>query len=187
MLQVDMTASVRTETGKGAMRRLRAEGMSPAVMYGIGEEALSLQLETKTLTQKLLEYSRKNTVVTLKIDNGEEKSVLIREIQTDPVSDVLLHTDFQEIDLEKPRTFDVPVEYTGKAKGIDLGGIENVNTTKIVLEGKPLDIPDSCPVDTSDLAIGDAIKVGEIAIPENVKLLSNSEAVCINIEAPAVS
>lgn len=185
MLQVEMSASVRKETGKGAMRRLRDQGQTPAVMYGIGPEALSLQLDSKQLMKQLLEIYRRNTVITMKIDNGEDKSVMIKEVQTDPVKDTLVHADFQEIDLEKVRKYNVPVEYKGKAKGIDLGGIQNVFLDSVLLEGKPLDIPDVVEVETSDLAIGDSIKVSDITVPEAVKLLTKAETVCVNVEAPA--
>ncbi len=187
MLQVDMSASVRKETGKGVMRRLRASGKTPAVMYGMGEGTVCLELETSSFVKDLLKYYRKNTVVNLKIDGGEVKNVLIKEVQTNPVKDTLVHADFQEIDLEKPRKFNVPLEFVGVAKGIDLGGIQNIAVSEIVLQGKPLDIPDSCEVETSGLKIGDGIKVGDLSIPDGVELLTPTDKVCVYIEAPAAS
>ncbi len=187
MLQVNMTASVRSEKGKGAMRRLRSGGKTPAVMYGIGEESVCLELETQELMQKLLKYYRKNTVVTLNIDNEGEKSVLIKDVQTDPIKDTLVHVDFQEIDLEKPRKFNVPLEFVGVAKGIDLGGIQNISLNSLVLQGKPLDIPDSCAVEVGALGIGDGIKVGDIAMPADVELLTSKDSVCVQIEAHGAS
>lgn len=185
MFQVEMSASVRTETGKGAMRKLRSAGQTPAVVYGIGDGALALQLDTKTLMKQLLEYARKNTVVTMKVDGQDDKNVLIKEVQTDPIKDTLVHADFQEIDIEKQREFTVPVEYVGKAKGIDLGGEKTVYVNSIVLKGKPLDIPDSCTVDITPLAIGDSIKVGDIVVPETVTLVSNPKKECVAILAPS--
>lgn len=185
MFQVEMSASVRKETGKGAMRKLRSTGQTPAVVYGVGDSALALQLDTKTLMKQLLEYARKNTVVTMKIDGEGDKNVLIREIQTDPVKDTLVHADFQEIDIEQERQFTVPVEYVGKAKGIDLGGEKHVFVNSIVLKAKPLDIPNVCSVDIKPLAIGDSIKVGDIELPENVILVSNPNKECVAILAPS--
>lgn len=185
MFQVDMSASVRTETGKGAMRKLRSSGQTPAVVYGIADSALALQMDTKILMKQLLEYSRKNTVVNMKIDGEGDKNVLIKEIQTDPIKDTLVHADFQEIDIEKERQFTVPVEYTGKAKGIDFGGEKHVYVNSIVLKGKPLDIPNSCTVDIQPLAIGDSIKVGDISLADNVTLMSNPKKECVAVLAPA--
>ncbi|WP_457578121.1 50S ribosomal protein L25 [Desulfomarina sp.] len=181
MLQVEMSASLRSVAGKGAMRRLRMDGMTPAVVYGSGGDAVSLQLETKTLTGKLLDIYRRNAIVTLKIDGKEEKSVLIGEVQTHPVRDTLIHVDFCEIDLEKDRAFDVPVFYDGPAKGEDLGGELLVHNSTIVLEGKPLDIPDECTVNIKEMVIGDVVKCGDIALPEGIKMKTDPKAIAIAV------
>lgn len=184
MFQVEMSAAVRSAAGKGPMRQLRMQGMTPAVVYGGGGEALKLQLDTKTLTIKLLEFSRRNTVVALKIADGVAKSVSIGEIQTDPVTDRLIHVDFCEIDLEKIRTYSVPIVYNGTAKGVDLGGDMVVNHNKVVLEGKPLDIPDEFVIDVTSLGMGESVKCGEIAIPENVRMVTDSETLAVSIVKP---
>ena len=173
MLQVEMSASLRSTSGKGAMRRLRMEGMTPAVVYGGGGEALSLQLESKTLYAKLLKFYRRNTIVTLKVDGESEKSVVISEVQTHPVSDALIHVDFCEIDLAKDRAFNVPVVFEGIAKGVDLGGVLIVNHGTVVIEGNPMNIPDECVLDVTDLDIGDNLKCDAISIPEDVKLVTD--------------
>jgi large subunit ribosomal protein L25 len=166
------------------MRRLRVEGKTPAVVYGNGAEALALQFETKTFFQDLLEVHRKNCVVTLNIDDGSTRHVLVKEIQTDPIRDTLLHADFLEIDLSKARRFTVPLIFEGKAKGVDLGGELEISNNSVVLEGNPLDIPDDIKVEISQLKIGDKITVGSLAIPEKVKLISKSGAVCVAVNAP---
>ena len=160
------------------------KGITPAVVYGGGGEALKLQLDTKILMAKLLEFSRRNTVVTLKIDGGVEKSVSIGEIQTDPVRDKLIHVDFCEIDLEKSKAYTVPVTYKGTAKGVDLGGDMVVLFKKVVIEGKPLDIPDECVVDVTSLGMGESVKCGDIAIPENVKMVTDTQALAVSIVKP---
>lgn len=182
MLQVEMSADVRTVTGKGAMRQLRMAGKTPAIMYGIADKPVALTLDSKRFTSQLLEIARRNAVITLKVDGSGEKSVLVREIQTEPVKDTLVHVDFLEIDLEVARTFTVPIAYTGTATGVDLGGVEKVSITSVDLKGKPLDLPDTCDVDVTDLAIDDFIKIGDLKIPENVELLADAEDVCVMIE-----
>ena len=184
MYQVEMSAAVRNATGKGPMRQLRMQGVTPAVVYGGGGEAMNLQMDTKALTAKLLEFSRRNTIVTLKIDNGSEKSVSIGEIQTDPITDKLIHVDFCEIDLGKLRKYSVPVIYKGTSKGVDLGGDMIVTHNTVVLEGRPLDIPDECVVDVTPLGMGESVKCGEIAIPENVKMVTDTETVAVSVVKP---
>lgn len=184
MLQVEMSASVRTASGKGPMRQLRMKGMTPAVVYGGGAEALKLQLDSKMLMAQLLHFYRRNAVVTLKVDGEVEKSVVVGEVQTDPVRDTLVHVDFLEIDLEKNRAFNVPVVYQGVAKGVDLGGVLNVIHGDLVIEGKPLDVPDEFVVDVTSMVMGDEITCGAIPVPENVKMLTDSEAVAVSIIKP---
>lgn len=186
MLQVEMSASVRTSSGKGPMRQLRMEGMTPAVVYGAGAEALKLQMDSKSLMVKLLKYYRHNTVVTLDIESEGVKNVMIGEVQTDPVRDTLVHVDFCEIDLEKERSFHVPVVYEGTPKGVDLGGYLNTSVEEVVLYGKPLDIPDEITIDIKGLAIGDNLKCSVFAIPENVTMLTDADSVAIAVMKPGV-
>jgi large subunit ribosomal protein L25 len=184
MITKEIATSVREDFGKGPVRRMRASGKTPGVVYSGGKEALALEFETKVLFQELLDIQGRNAVITLKISDGSEKSVLVKEIQTDPLKDSLFHADFQEIDLQKPARFNVPLTYRGKAKGEDLGGLTQYEKSTLVLEGKPLDIPDDCQIDVSGLAIGDKITAGEITLPDGVSLISDSGMVCVAVIAP---
>jgi len=181
MLKVDMTASIRKETGKGAMRQLRIQGMTPAVVYGGGEEALPLKLETQPFYQQLINIYRKNAIISLSLDDGSTKHVLVHDIQTDPLKDTLLHADFIEIDVDKPRVFEVPINYTGEAKGCDMGGILNVVLDTLAVEAAPLDVPDEFVVDISELNIGDSIQVSTIDIPEKLNLVTDPEMACVSV------
>lgn len=184
MLQVEMSASVRNTSGKGPMRQLRMKGMTPAVVYGGGAEAQKLQLESKTLLAQLLQFYRKNAIVTLKVDDASAKTVVVGEVQTDPVRDTLIHVDFCEIDLQKERAFNVSVSFTGTAKGVDLGGVLNVHYPTVILEGKPLDIPDECTIDITSMVIGDDIKCSALSLPDNVKMITDPEAVLVAVVKP---
>lgn len=184
MLQVEISASVRNTSGKGPMRQLRMKGMTPAVVYGGGSEAQRLQLDTKTLMAQLLEFYRKNTVVTLNVDGAPAKTVMVGEVQTDPVRDTLIHVDFCEIDLQKERAYTVPIKLKGKAKGVDLGGQMNIACTQVVLKGKPLDIPDECVISIAPMAIGDQFTCAALSIPENVTIVTDPETVIVSINKP---
>ena len=184
MLQVEISASVRNTSGKGPMRQLRMQGMTPAVVYGGGAEAQRLQLDTKTLMAQLLEFYRKNTVVTLNVEGAAAKTVIVGEVQTDPVRDTLIHVDFCEIDLQQDRSYQVPITLKGKAKGVDLGGLMIVACTQVVLKGKPLDIPDECVVNIGPMAIGDEFTCAALSLPENVKMVTDPETVIVSIMKP---
>lgn len=186
MLQVEMSASLRLTSGKGAMRRLRMEGLTPAVVYGGGGEAVALQLDSKTLKAQLLEFYRRNTIVVLKTDGSGEKNVLVSEVQVHPVTGNLIHVDFLEIDLEKSRSFNVPVICKGKAKGVDLGGILMVYLDNIVFEGKPLDMPDDCVLDVSNLKIGGSIKCGSVTVPGDVTMVTDKDEIVVAVIKPGL-
>ncbi len=181
MYQIDITASRREVSGKGPMRRLRLQGKTPGVVYGGGREAQMLELDSKDLYAKLLEFYRKNTVVRLTVD-GVEKSVHFGEVQTHPVTDKLLHVDFCEIDLDRERQYSVPINFEGVAKGVDLGGDMIINHNELQLSGKPLDIPDSLSVDVSALSIGDSISCGDIALPASVTLVTDSDDIVVSVD-----
>lgn len=182
-----MTASVRKDFGKGAMRRLRMAGKTPGIIYGTGREPVALQFETLPLVKQLLKIRRRNAVITLNIEGDSSRSVLIKELQTDPVRDTLIHADFYEIPLDKPRRFTVDLVVTGSAKGVDVGGILEVASKTVVVEGNPLDIPDTIDVDVTDLAIGDDFLVSNLVLPGNVEMITSAAAVCVTITAPSVA
>ncbi len=181
MLQVDMSASKRDSFGKCAMRRLRVSGNTPAVLYGEKKEPVSLQLETTPFLKSLYQISRKNAVVTLAINGDETRHVMMKEIQTDPVTDSLIHADFLEINLDTPRCFKVSIELVGTAKGLDLGGVILVRSSTVTVEGLPLDVPDAVKVDVTALNIGDSVKFSDISLPEKLKMISDASALCVEV------
>lgn len=188
MLQQDMNASVRHGFGKGASHRLRQSGQAPAILYGKRPEPLALSLESKTLTKDLLRLHGNNVVINLNIEGEKGKIthyVLIKDIQTDPVTDAVLHVDFFEIDLDKEIVLDVPVAYTGTAKGVDLGGILNIMAQTVRIKGLPLDILDEITVDVTHLEISSSgITCGDLEIPENVSLEEDLQKLCVSVVAP---
>ena len=181
MIQIDMSASKRESFGKGAMRRLRGSGNTPAILYGNDKNVVPLQLETATFLKGLFQINRKNAVVNLSVADGDTRHVMVKEIQTDPVNDSLIHADFHEIDLQKPGCFTVAIDYTGKARGEALGGEVVVYSSKVQLEGIPLEIPDVLSVDLSPLEVGDSIRFADIMLPENVKMTSKDSTMCVEV------
>lgn len=185
MLQVELSASVREKFGKGAMHRLREEGMTPAILYGLGTESLPIQLETKSFYQKLLKIHGRNAVVTLSLGKGKTHHVVIKDVQADPVRDTIIHADFYKIDIKKPKGFEVEINFTGTPKGVDLGGILMIEQRTVRLEAPPLDIPDSCSLDISGLGIGDKLSFSALDIEGDVRMVSEGDHVCVRVDAPS--
>lgn len=188
MLQFDLSAQVRSTFGKGANRTLRRDGISPAVVYGPKSEALPLQVNTKEITRIMINLQRRNAVFTLDIAGGDDapckKHVMVKEVQTDPITDALVHTDFYEIALEAPITLKVPVKYTGVSKGVDLGGILNVHLRQIKVNGPVLDIPNVFEINIKNLAIGDSLCCADLDIPAGLKLLQDPSTISVEVVAP---
>ena len=188
MIQQDMSAAVRQDFGKGATHRLRQSGYAPAILYGKHSEPIALAMDAKNLTRDLLRLHGHNAVVSLDIEGeqGNKKHhVLIKDIQTDPVTDSLLHVDFLEIDLDKEIVLDVPVVYTGTAIGVDMGGILNILAHTVKVKGMPLAIPDEIAVDVTPLELtSHGITCADLTIPENVTLEEEPDKVCVSVIAP---
>ncbi len=180
-----MSAAKRDTFGKCAMRRLRGSGNTPAVLYGNNKDVMALQLETIAFLKSLFQISRKNAVVNLAINGDETRHVMMREIQTDPVTDSLIHADFFEIDLDKPTRFTVPVEFSGVAKGVDLGGELVVHKSSVVVEGIPLEVPDSVTIDITNIGIGDAISVSDVELGAGLTMITDGSELCVEVIALA--
>ncbi len=188
MLQLDLNANVRSTQGKGAARVLRSNGLTPAVLYGPGVEPVSLELDTKSFTRSLLQINRRNAVIDLDIKEGKKKSirhVVIKELQTHPINDKLMHADFCEISLEAQMVLDVPVELTGVSKGVEVGGILQFTTTKVQLRGTILDFPDSLTLDISDLEIEDGLSCKDLDVPKELELMVDEDKQVVFIADPA--
>ena len=186
MLQVDLTARVRSNFGKGAARSLRRAGQTPAVLYGPKTDPVALELDTRSFTKTLLGLKRRNAVVTLDVEGSDKRHVLIRELQVDPVQDTLTHADFYEIIIDEPTVFHVPIQYEGNCIGVELGGELHAHINSVDIKGKPLDIPDFISLDVTSLQLGDKLTCADMDIPDNVSLLADADQVCTAVVSPTV-
>jgi len=186
MLQLEMDAAIREGRGKGAARKLRVIGRTPAVLYGAKGDSIALSLDTKSVTTELLKIHGQNVVIALDIHGDEAKKyhVMIKEVQKEPVHDSLVHADFFEIALDKKIALPVRVKFSGIPKGLDLGGIMNVSKDTVQVNGLPLDIPDFIEVDVSGLAIGEHLTCDILKTSANVDLLEDDDTVIVSVHYP---
>ncbi len=190
MLQYEISAKIRSNFGKGASRSLRRNGQVPAILYGPKADTVALQVETKSFTKSLLNMQRRNAVFHLDIEGAEasaKRSVMVKEVQTNPITDVLVHADFYEISLDVPTELQVQVAVKGNAKGIEQGGELHMHSNTIALKGLILDMPDSIEVDVADIEIGGRVTFGEVIIPEGLELISNEKTTLLSIQLPSAS
>ncbi len=184
MLQVDIAAQRRTKFGKGASRSMRRAGQTPAVLYGPRIEPQSLMLDTHTFTKALFSVHRRNAVINLEITDDQGATVhhvVTREIQVDPIRNDVLHADFYVISLDEPLPFAVPLHYTGKARGVDMGGELETSLEKVNLKGKALDIPNQLEIDVTPLGPGAKLTCGDLPLPAGVFLADEADKVCVAV------
>ncbi len=179
----------RAETGKGPARRLRRHGMVPAIFYGPREEPIPLAVRLSDLRKILSQPGTRRSFLTLVIkgmDGAEvQKLAILKEVQRDTLKDVLLHVDFQGIAMEEEIYMEVPIHVVGKAKGVEKGGVLEVNLREIEVKCLPEKLPSRIDVDVSDLDIGDAIHVGDLTI-EGVKILTDPDQAIVTVVPPTV-
>jgi len=172
MEATELTACIRKETGKGPARRIRQEGMIPAVFYGRGEEAVSLSVNAAGL-RKIIKEKGENVFIKLLIEGQEhgERLSLIKELQIEPVSRRFQHADFYEIRMDHKLTIDVPLHFTGTPVGVVNGGELQQLKRDLRISCLPADLPDFIEVDVSGLDVGASLKVQDIRTPEGIAVL----------------
>ena len=178
-------AEKREIFGKNASRRLRREGMIPAILYGADALNVPLTLKKQDVFMILRSDTGENTVFQVSFDS-ENRDVMIKELQRDPVTDEILHADFVHIAMDKVIRVDVSVESVGEAVGVKTeGGFVDFITREVEIECLPKDIPENIEVDISGLHLRQSLKAGDITLPEGVKLITPSDTILVLIEVPS--
>ncbi len=177
-------AEKRDVFGKNVSRRLRREGMIPAILYGGDASNVPLTLRKEDVFMILKSDTGENTVFQVSFDS-EIRDVMIKELQRDPVTDKILHADFVHIAMDKVIRVSVPVAIAGEAVGVKAeGGFVDFITREIEVECLPKDIPEHIEIDISDLHLRQSLKAEDSALPEGVKLITSSDTILVMIEVP---
>jgi large subunit ribosomal protein L25 len=186
MKTIELAVEKRSTIGKNEARRSRAGGRIPAVVYGAGKPNVPISVDRKALSDIFREGAGENAIFLLKLAGSDQsRHAMIREMQRDPVSRKPLHIDFVRVLMDVKITVNVPVEIVGVAKGVKTDqGILDVVTREIEIECLPTNIPAHLPVDVTELAIGDAIRVAELRVPEGVTIVDNPEKVVVHVTHP---
>lgn len=190
MEKVILKAEIREESGKRIAKALRKKDAVPAVVYKGGKDAMKLQISVRDFEQVLHTKAGENVIVTLKISGGDkaakDKTVLIKEIQREPIKDKILHVDFNEISLTEALKVKVPLVAHGEPEGKKDGGTLEHVMWELEVECLPTAIPEKIEVEVSPLKIGEAIYVKNIVAPEGVKVLSDPELIAMIVKPPKV-
>ena len=184
--QAKLTAERRTARGRSAVRKLKAAGSVPAVMYGSKDKPEALQVSRRDINSLLSHAAGENILVELEID-GKNRLALVQEVQHAPLGGAVLHVDFHAVSQDEVIQADVPLEPMGTANGVkNMGGLLEQSLRTLEIECLPRDLPDVIRVDVSALNIGDAIHVREIQLPSGVSTRIQPDLTAFSVLAPTV-
>jgi len=186
MADVTLTAQRRTAAGKGPAGRVRREGLVPAVVYGLGDDSVSVSVSSRELLHILAGATGMNTLITLNIDGANELA-MARQLQRHPVKGTLLHVDFVRVRADQTIQAEVPVHLAGDAEGAARGGVLEQLVHTLTVEAKPSDFPPSIEHDVSALEIGGQVYVRDLVVPPGVTVLQNEDDLVAQISAPRVA
>ena len=167
---VELMAEVRDATGKAAMKKIRKQGMTPAVLYGGDQPPQNLTVERKVIAKQVESGQFLSSIYMLDI-GGKKIRVIPRDIQLDVVRDFPIHVDFMRISASSRVEVEVTVHFINEqdSPGLKRGGVLNVVQHQIELSCPANAIPEAIEVDLTGLDIGDAIHISAIKLPPNVK------------------
>ena len=183
-----LNAEKREDKGKGAARRMRAEGRVPAVMYGKDEEAMSLSVSAREAEQLFQAISVENTIVDVKIKGTRSPvATLVREVQVHPYRPQLVHIDFYRIRKDVAVEVDIPVHLEGVPEGVkSQGGVLEQIVHELPVKCLPEEMPEEFRIDVSGLEIGDAVHVSDVPVPEGVEVMIDRERTICTVVTPRV-
>jgi len=185
--EATLKAQLREDCGKGPARRLRAAGRIPAVVYGDGDEAQPLAVDAQELNRLFSRISVENTVIDLSIEEREPVRVLVREVQTHPFRPEILHVDFYRVRAGERITVEVPIRLVGTPVGVREGGILDQNLHALPVRVRADRIPEEIEVDVSELKVGDALRIEDLAIPAGVEVEVEGDRPVCSVTSPTVA
>jgi large subunit ribosomal protein L25 len=183
MNQIEIKVN-RRPTGKQYAKKVRREGLVPGVFYTKGEDAIPILADPKAL--KPIVYTSETKIVNLTIeDDNVVKDCVLKDVTFDPVTEALVHFDFQGIIADKKMTVEVPVVFKGQAIGVREGGVLQQVIHKLAINCLPKDIPNHIELDISSLKIGKSIFIKDLHA-DNFDFILSPDTLIVSIAVPRV-
>lgn len=175
-----LNVDIRKEHGTSAARRTRLQNKVPAVVYHSGIEAIPLSVD-KTSLNKALRTGQMIFEV-----NVEDKNqfVLVKEIQYHPVTDEIIHIDFQKVKEDEKISLEVSVRSSGVSKGVKLGGLLVQMLNSVTIKCKPAEIPEFLEIDVTDMEMNTNLFVKDIILPKDVEMLTAEDIAVVSVQEP---
>jgi len=173
----------RKAIGTNKVKHLRRKEWIPAVIYGHGEKSYHIKVKKEDFLDLIHSLHSEAVLITLDYE-GKELPVLIKEVIRDPLTEGLIHVDFQHIHEDEEVAVHVLLEFKGEAKGIEEGGVLDIEHRYLTVRCLPKDIPEEIIVDISDLEIGDSIHIRDLELPEHVEIEEGLSTTIVNVLSP---
>ena len=187
MKSVPLRAYPRTQVRRGGVKKLRASGRVPAVIYGREIKPQNLEISAKEIGDLILHSVSENLLVDLSVENDarSKRLALVQEVQHHPLNGKVLHVDLHEVAENEKVTVMVPVETVGEAIGVKTGGgvLEHV-LFKIRVRSLPKDLPEQIVVDVSNLELNKTIHLSDLKMPEGVEVLGDKNVPVVSVAVP---
>lgn len=187
MALIELNIFQRENTGKNANRRTRAGGRIPAVLYGSKRETSNIEVDTLDFTKALIAAGGSSVIFALKQEATDEDAIaLLRDVQRNPVNDIILHLDLFEIPRGVPITTPVRIEVEGESLDIKRGdAIMSTIVDSVEVSCLPRELPEAVRVDISDLVLGDKVYVKDLEISAGT-ITSDPDTLILLLKAPTV-
>lgn len=181
--RVKLVVQNRAVLGSAESRRLRRQGLIPAVLYG-REAPVPITIGERDLRAALTTPGGLNAVLDVVVDSGKTHPSVLKDYQQDAVRGVITHVDLQEVRLDQPIHATVPVHLVGEPAGAVEGGVLSQVTTEVTVEALPLEVPQHLDLDVSGMHVNDTIRLDALVAPEGVTLLDDPETVIASVAVP---
>jgi large subunit ribosomal protein L25 len=184
-MQAKLKAERRDGAGKGVARKLRAAGRVPAIVYGHGEEAVSVSLDARELFHVLHTDAGANVLVDVRLD-GDQFLAMPRQIQRDLLRDRFIHVDLLRVARDEKITVEVPVQLVGESHGVKEGGVIEHHLWTLQVECLPQNVPTAIEADISGLGINESLKVSDVPVPPKAEVLTSPDEVVVSVVPPQI-
>ena len=168
----ELTAAKRDDMGKGASRRLRREGLVPAIIYGGDKAPETITLEQRQVLKCLENEAFYSQIINVKVD-GTGTNAVLRDIQRHPHKPILVHMDLQRVDMSKPVHVHVPLHFVNEetSVGVKAGGLVSHEVIEVEISCLPAALPEFIEVDIAGLNVGESLHLSGLKLPEGVSVI----------------
>jgi large subunit ribosomal protein L25 len=180
-----LEATTRETRGRNEAGRTRRRGFVPAVVYGGAEQSLAISVDPKALLRILHSEAGSNTLVLLKLPDGQDARVLVKDYQVDPLTRDVLHADFYRVAMDQLLQVTIPIVVKGEPKGVkQQGGILEFIRREIEIECLPGDIPEHIEIDVTELMLHQGVRVRDLEAGAKWKSTSDPDLMLLHVIAP---